>query len=150
MREQAIAAHRAAVGAYDEAVEAQRRLAAAIQRRRGAPDEGPGSDRRIQLQAQIATERSQVERAERERQQREAQLQRLRAGIARDQALMPQIASIQVALQELAAAIVERKLAYDRTSPVTARWERRWRRSCAPVPRRRPRSSRASAPRPSR
>jgi len=112
-REQTIAAHRAAVDGLDEAVEQQRRLTAAINRRRTAPDEGPGADRRAQIQAELRSERAQLERVERERNQREAQIQRLQAEIARDERLAPQITAIHGELQELAAAIAECKAAFD-------------------------------------
>jgi chromosome segregation protein len=112
-REQAIAAHRSAVDGFDETVEQQRRLAAAIARRRTAPDEGPGADRRAQIQAQLNAERAQIERAERERAQRDAQIQRLQAEIVRDEQLAPQISAIHGELQELAAAIAECKQAFD-------------------------------------
>ncbi len=112
-RERAIAAHRAAVDGLDEAVEQQRRLAAAIQRRRTAPDEGPGADRRAQIQAQLNAERSQVERVERERAQRDAQIRRLRAEIARDEELAPKVSAIHGELQDLAAAIADCKRAFD-------------------------------------
>jgi chromosome segregation protein len=112
-REQAIAAHRSAVDGLDETVEQQRRLAAAIQRRRTAPDEGPGADRRAQIQAQLNAERSHVERVERERAQRDAQIRRLQAEIARDEELAPKVSAIHGELQELAAAIAECKQAFD-------------------------------------
>ncbi len=112
-REQAIAAHRSAVDGFDETVEQQRRLAAAIERRRTAPDEGPGADRRAQIQAQLNAERAQIERVERERAQRDAQIRRLQAEIARDEELAPKISAIHGELQELAAAIAECKRAFD-------------------------------------
>jgi chromosome segregation protein len=112
-REQMIAAHRAAVDGLDEAVEQQRRLAAAIQRRRTAPDEGPGADRRAQIQAELRSEQSQLERAERERAQRQSQIARLQAEIVRDEQLAPQIAALHGELGELAAAIAECKAAFD-------------------------------------
>ncbi len=112
-REPAIAVHRAAVDGLDEAVEQQRRLAAAIQRRRTAPDEGPGADRRGRVQAQLSAEQAQTERVERERAQRETQMRRLKAEIARDGELAPQISAIQSQLQDLAAAIAECQRAFD-------------------------------------
>ncbi len=112
-REQSIAAHRAAVDSLDEAVEQQRRLTAAINRRRTAPDEGPGADRRAQIQAELKSERAQLERVERDRTQRQAQMQRLQAEIARDERLAPQITAIQGELEELAAAIAECKAGFD-------------------------------------
>ena len=112
-REQTISAYRSAVDGLDEAVEQQRRLAAGINRRRTAPDEGPGADRRAQIQAELDAERAQLERAERERSQRESQIRRLQAEIARDEQLAPQIQSIHGELQELAVAIAECKAGFD-------------------------------------
>jgi chromosome segregation protein len=112
-REQAIIAHRSAVDSFDDAVEQQRRLGAAIQRRRTAPDEGPGADRRTQIQAELGAERAQLDRAERERAQRESQITRLRAEITRDEQLAPSITAIHGELQELIAAIAECKTAFD-------------------------------------
>jgi chromosome segregation protein len=112
-REQAIGAHRAVVDALDEAREQQRRLAAAIERRRTAPDEGPGADRRAQIQAELRSEQSQLERAERERAHRQAQIARLRAEIARDEQLAPSITAIHGELQELVVAIAECKAGFD-------------------------------------
>ena len=112
-REQAITAHRAAVDSFDEVAEEQRRLTAAITRRRTAPDEGPGAGRRAQLQAELRSEEGRLERAERERAERHGRIRRLQAEITRDEVLGPQINSIQETLQELGAAIVERKVAFD-------------------------------------
>jgi chromosome segregation protein len=64
-RENSIAAHRAAVRGRDEAAEEQRRLAALIDRRRSAPDDGPNAGRRSQLAAELSAERRMLERAER-------------------------------------------------------------------------------------
>jgi chromosome segregation protein len=113
VREQMIAAHRATVDGLDEAVEQQRRLTAAIQRRRTAPDEGPGADRRAQIQAELRSEQSQLDRAERERAQRASQIARLQAEITRDEQLAPQISALHGELGELAAAVAECKAAFD-------------------------------------
>ncbi|HLH13633.1 MAG TPA: AAA family ATPase, partial [Solirubrobacteraceae bacterium] len=112
-RAQALAAHRAALDALDEARERERRALAAIARRRDAPDEGPGAERRAQLQVALAAERAARERATRERSAREAQIARLRAEIERDQALLPRIGAIQAALAQLAAAIGEQRAAFE-------------------------------------
>src|SRR5947209_3425543 len=69
-RDQAIGAHRAALADRDEAAEAERRIAAAIERRRSAPDDGPNEGRRIQLQAELRAERERADRNAREREQR--------------------------------------------------------------------------------
>ncbi|HET9094240.1 MAG TPA: AAA family ATPase [Solirubrobacteraceae bacterium] len=112
-REHAIAGHRAAVDGLDEAVEQQRRLAAVIQRRRTAPDDGPGADRLAQIQLELRSERAQLERAERERAERDGQIRRLRAEIARDARLAPQLAAIHDALLALASAIADAKAEFD-------------------------------------
>ncbi len=113
VRERAIAAHRAAVDGLDEVGEQQRRLAAAIQRRRTAPDEGPGAARRAQIQVELRSERAQLDRAQRERAERDVQIRRLRAEIARDERLAPQIAAIHDELLELASAIADGKAEFD-------------------------------------
>jgi chromosome segregation protein len=112
-REAAVGLHRAAVHARDEAAEEQRRLVAAIARRRSAPDEGPNAGRRAQLQAEVRAERARAERAERERAERERRLSLLQRGVERDQRLGPVIAAIHEALQELVTAISERKRQFD-------------------------------------
>jgi chromosome segregation protein len=112
-REQAITAHRTAVDSFDEAVEEQRRLVAAIARRRTAPDEGPGADRRAQIQAQLGAERARMERADRERTERDRQIRRLTAEIARDRVLGPQISAIHEELQTLTVVIGECKAEFD-------------------------------------
>jgi chromosome segregation protein len=111
--EAAVAAHRAAVHARDEVAEEQRRLVAAIARRRSAPDEGPNAGRRAQLQAEVRAEQGRTERADRERAERLGRIARLQAGIARDQQLGPAIAAIHEALQDLVLAIGERKREFD-------------------------------------
>jgi chromosome segregation protein len=112
-REAAVAAHRAAVHARDEVVEEQRRLAAAISRRRSAPDEGPNAGRRAQLQAEVRAELARTERADRERDERAGQIARLAAGVTRDQALGPAITTIHQGLQDLVQAIAERRREFD-------------------------------------
>jgi chromosome segregation protein len=89
-REQTIGAHRAAVRQRDEAAEEERRLTAAIDRRRRAPDEGlPGAERRAQLRAEITAENATLARAEREHDERANTIQRLQATLQRDHALVP-------------------------------------------------------------
>jgi chromosome segregation protein len=112
-REAAVVAHRAAVHARDEAAEEQRRLVAAIARRRSAPDEGPNAGRRAQLQAEVRAERARTERADRERSERLHQIARLQQGIERDQRLGPAINAIYQGLQELIEAIGERKREFE-------------------------------------
>jgi chromosome segregation protein len=101
-------AHRAAVRAMDEVREEQRRIAALIERRRAAPDDGPDAGRRSQLAAELAAERRMLERAERERAERTRRLERARAGLARDRELVPAVAAVASALEEVATAISER------------------------------------------
>ncbi len=112
-REQSIADQRVARDSFDEAVEDQRRLTAAIARRRTAPDEGSGADRRAQVQAQLAAERARLEQAERERSRREHQIRQLRAEIARDEQLAPQIVALHAELETVGSAIAECKSRFD-------------------------------------
>jgi chromosome segregation protein len=106
--ERLVAADRSAVRTRDEAAEDERRIASLIQRRRSAPDDGPGAGRRAQLAAELAAERSMVERSDRERAERQAQIQHLQATIARDQQLGPIVTTVLEALAAAAAAISER------------------------------------------
>ncbi len=104
-------AHRAAVRALDELREEERRITALIARRRAAPDDGVGGDgvdRRAQLAGELAAERRMVERVERERAQRAQRLERVRAGVARDRELVPAVAAVIAALEEVSAAIAQR------------------------------------------
>ncbi|MDQ6836664.1 MAG: hypothetical protein M3016_10815, partial [Actinomycetota bacterium] len=112
-RHELTAAHRTAVGRLDEAVEEQRRIAAQIERRRGAPDDGPNAGRRSQLTAQLAAERQMLARAERERTERADRLQRLEAGVQRDGELAPAVHAVTVALEQAAAAIAEQLVVFD-------------------------------------
>jgi chromosome segregation protein len=104
-REQAIAGDRNAVRERDESAEEERRIAATIDRRRQAPTEGPGEERRRQLAAELAGERDKLERAERERSERESRTEALRGAIARDQELIPAVAGLIEALQLVGEAI---------------------------------------------
>jgi chromosome segregation protein len=112
-REAAVTAHRAAIAARDEATEAQRRLELAIERRRSAPDEGPGGERRARLKAELAAERRMIEQAERERAQRLARLDGTRAAVARDEALGPRLGTVLEALAAASEAIAERLAAFE-------------------------------------
>jgi chromosome segregation protein len=100
--------HRAAVRSLDEAGEQERRLAAQMQRRRSAPDDGPQAGRRSQLRAELAAERQMQARAERERAERQARLDRLTASVARDRELLPAIHAVTEALERASAAMEER------------------------------------------
>jgi chromosome segregation protein len=112
-RDRLIAEHRAAVRAHDEAVEERRRIAAQIDRRRSAPDDGAGAERRAQLTAQIAAERSLLERAARERDERRRRLAQQQASVTRDEALIPQIDEALSALRECATAVGERHAEFE-------------------------------------
>jgi chromosome segregation protein len=106
-RERLVGAHRAAVRTHDEAVEERRRVAAQIERRRAAPDEGPGADRRAQLAAQLTAERAMLDRVARERADRERRLREQAASAARDEVLIPEIDEALAALRECATAVGE-------------------------------------------
>ncbi|HTU95444.1 MAG TPA: AAA family ATPase [Solirubrobacteraceae bacterium] len=106
-------AHRAAVRTLDELREEERRLTALIERRRAAPDDGPEAGRRAQLAAELTAERRMLERAERERAQRAQRLQGVRAGIASDTELVPAVASIIAALEEVSGAIATRLAGFE-------------------------------------
>ncbi|MGZ4192034.1 MAG: chromosome segregation SMC family protein [Solirubrobacteraceae bacterium] len=106
-------AHRAAVRALDELREEHRRIGALIERRRAAPDDGPEAGRRSQLAAELAAERRMLERAERERAERARRIERVRGGLARDRELVPVVAKVIDALEEVTAAIGERLAGFD-------------------------------------
>ncbi len=112
-RDRLINAHRAAVRALDELREEQRRLGAQIERRRTAPDDGPEAGRRAQLAAELAAERKMLERVERERAERTRRLERVRVGLARDQELIPAVAGVIAALEDVSGAIAERLAGFD-------------------------------------
>jgi chromosome segregation protein len=106
-RERLVGVHRAAIRTQDEAVEERRRVTAQIERRRAAPHEGPGADRRAQLTAQLTAERAMLDRASRERTERRHRLRVLTMSAARDEALIPEIDDAMAALSECAAAVGE-------------------------------------------
>jgi chromosome segregation protein len=99
---------RAAARARDEAAEAERHARWVIQQRRSAPDEGATAERKLQVEAAIATERRLADRAERERQERERRLEDERRRLARDEQLAPVAARFAAALQAAGAAIATR------------------------------------------
>jgi chromosome segregation protein len=86
---------------------------AAIQRRRAAPDEGPGAGRRAQLQAELTSLRAELGRAERERAQRSAQIDRLEEATQRDAGLGPAIAAVVAELEAMAEAIASRRAEFE-------------------------------------
>ena len=92
----------------DQAAEAERRAAWLVQRRRDAPDEGPGAVRRAEVQGELAAERRLADQAARERAVRRRRLAEARAGRDRDAALAPQAERLAAALQGAASALAER------------------------------------------
>jgi chromosome segregation protein len=113
VRDERTATHRTAVRALDEASEERRRIAALIERRRAAPDDGPNAGRRSQLNAELAAERQMQARAERERAERAARIERLQASTACDRELVPGVAAIVAALEKAAAAIAARLTVFE-------------------------------------
>ncbi|HLJ04064.1 MAG TPA: AAA family ATPase, partial [Solirubrobacteraceae bacterium] len=85
------------------------RVAAQIERRRQAPDDGPGAARRLQLEAELAAERARLERAEREAAEREARVARLGQSIAQIERLRPGIEAVARALEALGEALELRR-----------------------------------------
>ena len=106
-RDGALTAHRAAVRARDEAAEEERRIGRQIETRRAAPDDGPEGGRRAQIAAELAAERRMAERAERERNERNQRIVRLRAQVARDEALAPLLEALIGTFERAAAVIAE-------------------------------------------
>ena len=106
-------AHRAAVRDLDETREEQRRLAALIERRRRAPDDGPDAGRRSQLAAQLAAERRMLERSERERDQRSRRLVGLQAAAQSDHELLPALTEVIAALRDAGDAISEQRARFE-------------------------------------
>ena len=107
--EDAIAAHRAAVTERDEAGEEARRIAATIERRRAAPDDGPDAGRRLHVSAELAGARGAREREQRARSERLARIERLDAATTRDEALLPSVRAVIAALERTADAIAARR-----------------------------------------
>jgi chromosome segregation protein len=111
--EEAIAAHRLAVRNRDEAAEERRRIAAIIEHRRAAPDDGPDSGRRLALAAELSNQRAMLDRAQRERAERESLLESLRQAIALDQELHPAVARMIEALTSTGAAIAHGRAGFE-------------------------------------
>src|SRR5205807_4125762 len=112
-RERAIAAHRAAVAERDEAAEAERRIAAVIQLRRSAPDGGPNEGRRLQLHAELSSERERLERAERARAEREQAIERLTRSIEQHHSLTESAGSLLETLERVRGAISDQHRAFE-------------------------------------
>jgi chromosome segregation protein len=119
-RHKADGALRACSRRRDEAAEDVRRSEWLIERRRSAPDEGPGAIRRAQVQAELEGERRLAARAERIRAERDRRLSSEREGLARDEELLPSARRLVKALHAAAdalgdrAAAAEAELAADR------------------------------------
>src|SRR5204862_892208 len=107
-RDEADRAARVAARARDEAAETEQHARWLIEQRRKAPDEGPGAERRAQLESAIATERRLAERAERERKERLRRIELDEARLARDGELKPAADRLAAALEEACAAIALR------------------------------------------
>ncbi|MBV8432364.1 MAG: hypothetical protein JO244_14450, partial [Solirubrobacterales bacterium] len=112
-REEALVAHRAAVRARDEAAEQERRTGAAIERRRSAPDDGPGDDRRRWVIAELAAERAKSERAAIQRAERAARTERLAQAVARQEEQLPAIQHTIQVLSDVTQAISLQRGAFD-------------------------------------
>ncbi len=112
-REEQTGAHRAAVRGLDEAREEQRRIAALIERRRAAPDDGPNAGRRSQLSAELAAERQMLARGQRERAELAARTERVQAAIARDRELASVVDALIAAMARAGEAITERLSMFD-------------------------------------
>ncbi len=111
--EREVAAHREAIRRRDEASEQEQRLAAQIQRRRSAPDDGPDGGRRAQLDAELTAELTTRDRRVRERTERQGRLQRLRLALEHDRGLGPAIAAVLEALDDATNAISERRAGFE-------------------------------------
>src|ERR687896_533665 len=113
-REEAEVALRRADRDVAEAAEALSRAEWVIARRREAPDEGPGAVRRAELHAALRAERRMAERIERERAERARSLERLRAGVERDEAAARDGERAAAALESAATAVSARRDALER------------------------------------
>jgi len=103
-REREVSAHRRAVRGLDEAQEERRRIAAVIEQRRAAPDDGPQAGRRAQLTAELAAQERLRERARRERAESAQRLAELREAVRRDEALAPALDEVRAGLIAAAEA----------------------------------------------
>jgi chromosome segregation protein len=112
-RDQATASYRETIYRRDEALEEDRRLAAAIARRRSAPEEGPRAERRAHVLAELQAERATLERAARERLERQHRIDALSAALERDEEALPAIGRVAAALAGAAKAISARCEQFD-------------------------------------
>ena len=92
-----------------EADEAVGRAEWVIERRREAPDEGPGAVRRAELVADLRAERRLAERLEAERAERRGAVERLRLGAASDREIAAGGERAAGALERAAEAVAERR-----------------------------------------
>jgi len=112
-REHAVDADRAAVAERDRAAEAERRIAAVIELRRSAPDGGPNEGRRLQLHAELSSERERLERAERARAEREQAIERLTRSIEQHHSLTESAGSLLETLERVRGAISDQHRAFE-------------------------------------
>jgi chromosome segregation protein len=96
-----------------QATEEERRAAWLIDERRKAPDQGESAVRRAQVEGELAAERRVAERAARERAERAARIERLRAALARDRALLPVAQALAETLARVLGALGRRVEALD-------------------------------------
>jgi chromosome segregation protein len=119
-RDAALAAHRAAVRARDEAAERERELTMRMERRRSESAGGAAAARHARLNAELESERRALERLERERARRQAGIERLQAATADDKRALPALREAAEVLVAAADAIAtqrarfEQELARDR------------------------------------
>ncbi len=111
--QEAIDAHRQTVTERDEAAEEERRVNALIERRRAAPQDGPGEERRRALAAELRAEEDAAARAAGERERRQAHIEQLNAMQTAGQALMPEIDSLVDALQNAGRAIELQRVRFE-------------------------------------
>jgi chromosome segregation protein len=112
-RERLIEAHRGAIRIRDDAAEEHARIAAQIERRRAAPDDGPNAPRRAQLLAELSAERERLERVERERRERSRRISHLKEVVARHERLLPAVHAIVTALESAQGAISEERSRFE-------------------------------------
>src|SRR3954470_23573605 len=100
---------RAAVRELDEAAEAVRRAEWVIERRREAPDEGPGAVRQAELAAELRAERRLAEQAAREHAERVRRIEWLRGRVQADRELAAIAERVGTALEAAQTAVGARR-----------------------------------------
>ena len=108
-REQVDSGARAAVRDLDEAAETLRRAEWVIERRREAPDEGPGAVRQAELAAELRAESRLAEQAAREHAERARRIEWLRARVRADRELVGIAERAAAALDAAQAAVGARR-----------------------------------------